>query len=1033
MKNGVKKTVCALMAMWLMMSVVHPAALVSLSAEWDNGDAWEEGLSSGSILSIFGEWDYSQNDDWLDDTRDDAAQDEVITKIPSASLPDDNSIPADKQKDRDVPVKSGTDKTQKTDIVANGSISGCVWADDSGSGNHQNNPLPGFEVLLYRAADLAAYKGLSPAERTAGSIPAPIQKDITNHNGVYRFTGLTADQYVLAVSSAKVDCEKYLPPTILTAHNKFTVELDFCSTAAITSVIVVDQNQTITHIDAVMRHWWEETSDQPCSDGQEVNRGDAELQPLPETPVPDEEMDDTDTAEDTTGIDEEGQDANEDNDLFNISEDINDADNNDASGESDDFEMPDVTIAPDNKPYNMSDITGESDITDETDELTAPKEPDMAEEPGAADTTDESDVLDEPDEPDDTDIVYGAVSGFLWVDGGGMPDTNGDGFYNGNERPLTGYTVALYTEDDALGALAVTQTNEWGVYLFSSLTAGSYFLQIESSETDDTGYLVPFVLTYLNKFTSDLTNDSSGARTLPIDLSEGQLVEHISAGLLPYVLVKPDEEQPDETEDEPDEALPGSISGFLWADISDMPEPDEEWQTADNKQPLTNYLITLYSADDMSEPLETTHTDVNGQYSFDTLEPGAYVLGLEAQPLPDSEDTELVLPSALSEDNNFSTGLSDNFSTAFTPTILLAEGQNVRGVNGGLMMLAAARNNILLGQIADAYDNENLKIDPNTGLPILVPVTIDKQGWYVIKKDTTSVPGKTYYLLVRQGTMGQEQFASGATKTTNYFSNYCTLRTTDIPYYCWAYFPTIRDMAVIPKLPLSGAGYSTPTATMVTNVNPIPKTDVLFVLSYDEIFAWNGGRTSPLRAEIKAYGQRFWTRTAYDATNVKTINVDTNTTLDYGVIPGATNVYLVVAVWVDGTIPVDPFKITYIANNGTSQPDFSELTPIENGVIQPLTIRTRETVEPAGFSPPYGYVFKEWNTQANGSGTVYTPGTGVTLDADLVLYAIWVMTPPMGVDEGSNTALLILPVVALLSGAMVMVARRRRRKTIRVL
>jgi len=971
---------------------------------------------------MFAEWDYSQNDGWPDDTWDDAAQDEAIKRNPSASLPDDNNIPADKQKDVNLPVDSGTAEAQKADVHTNGSISGCVWVDDSGSCNHQNSPLPGFEVFLYRAADLAAYRSLSSAERIAGSLPVPILTDRTNHHGVYRFAGLTAGQYVLAVSSAKVDGEKYLPPTTLTAHNKFMVELDFCSTSAITSVIILEQNQNVTHIDAVMRHWWEETSNQPCSDGHEANSGDADSQPLTDTSVSDEETDvDADAAKETVSVDEERQDADEDNDSFNISEDINDADNNDASGESDDFEMPDVTVAPDNKTHNMSDMTDESDITDETDELAAPGVPDTAEEPDTADTMDESDVFDEPDEPDDTDIVYGAVSGFLWVDGGGMPDTNGDGFYNGNERPLTGYTVALYTEDDALGALAVTQTNEWGVYLFSGLPAGSYFLQIESSEEDDTGYLVPSVLTYLNKFTSDLTEDSSGARTLPIDLGEGQFAEYISAGLLPYTVVRTDEE------------LPGSISGFLWVDTGDMQEPGEEGLTADNKQPLTNYRVTLYSADDVSEPLDTKQTDVNGQYNFDSLEPGAYVLGLEAQPVPDSDDTELTLPTVFTQDNNFSTRLSDDLSKALTPAILLAGGQNVTGVNGGLMMLAAAGNNILLSQIADAYDNNNSIIDPNTGLPLLVPVTIDKQGWYVIKKDTTSVPGKTFYLLVRQGTLGQEQFASGATKTTNYFSNYCTLRTIDIPYYCWAYFPTIRDMAVIPNLPLSGAGYSTPTATMAAGVNPIPKTDVLFVLSYDEVFAWNGGRTSPLRAEIKAYGQRFWTRTAYDATNVKTIHVSSNTTLDNGVIPNATNVYLVVAVWVDGTIPVDPFKITYIANNGTSQPDFSELTPIENGVIQPLTIRTRETVEPSGFSPPYGHVFKEWNTQADGSGMVYTPGTGVTLDADLVLYAIWVMTPPMGVDEGSSTAWLILPVAALLSGAMAITAHRRRRRLLHML
>jgi hypothetical protein len=37
-----------------------------------------------------------------------------------------------------------------------------------------------------------------------------------------------------------------------------------------------------------------------------------------------------------------------------------------------------------------------------------------------------------------------------------------------------------------------------------------------------------------------------------------------------------------------------------------------------------------------------------------------------------------------------------------------------------------------------------------------------------------------------------------------------------------------------------------------------------------------------------------------------------------------------------------------------------------------------------------GYEFSEWNTEPDGSGTAYEPGTWVTMHNDLLLYAIWV-------------------------------------------
>jgi uncharacterized repeat protein (TIGR02543 family) len=41
---------------------------------------------------------------------------------------------------------------------------------------------------------------------------------------------------------------------------------------------------------------------------------------------------------------------------------------------------------------------------------------------------------------------------------------------------------------------------------------------------------------------------------------------------------------------------------------------------------------------------------------------------------------------------------------------------------------------------------------------------------------------------------------------------------------------------------------------------------------------------------------------------------------------------------------------------------------------------------------PSGYKFKQWNSEADGTGTVYTDGFAITLNESLVLYAIWEQT-----------------------------------------
>lgn len=86
----------------------------------------------------------------------------------------------------------------------------------------------------------------------------------------------------------------------------------------------------------------------------------------------------------------------------------------------------------------------------------------------------------------------------------------------------------------------------------------------------------------------------------------------------------------------------------------------------------------------------------------------------------------------------------------------------------------------------------------------------------------------------------------------------------------------------------------------------------------------------------------------------------------------------------DGATPVVTYTITYNGNGATSGSTTSQTK------IQGESIQLRSN----GFTKT-GYVFKEWNTASNGTGTSYDEGDTYSTDADLTLYAIWEEEPPV--------------------------------------
>ena len=133
----------------------------------------------------------------------------------------------------------------------------------------------------------------------------------------------------------------------------------------------------------------------------------------------------------------------------------------------------------------------------------------------------------------------GSISGFLWVDGNGMLSTDWNGLYDGSERPLAGFTVYLYSEDNLKAPLASTKTSAVGTYLFDELPSGNYVLGLFSAIIAGYEYLLPLIETKENKFAINWSSNPLGSYTKPVSLTDGESVQNMNAGMRLPAGIKP--------------------------------------------------------------------------------------------------------------------------------------------------------------------------------------------------------------------------------------------------------------------------------------------------------------------------------------------------------------------------------------------------------------------------------------------------------------------------------------------------------------
>ena len=101
------------------------------------------------------------------------------------------------------------------------------------------------------------------------------------------------------------------------------------------------------------------------------------------------------------------------------------------------------------------------------------------------------------------------------------------------------------------------------------------------------------------------------------------------------------------------------------------------------------------------------------------------------------------------------------------------------------------------------------------------------------------------------------------------------------------------------------------------------------------------------------------------------------TTIHMGSANSGINFYAINLIYSGGDdpTPIQTYALSYDENGGSGTMEEQSGTSV--------------TVATNSFTAPTGYTFKEWNTNAKGSGTKYTAGQNVTLTEDLTLYAVW--------------------------------------------
>ncbi len=291
-----------------------------------------------------------------------------------------------------------------------------------------------------------------------------------------------------------------------------------------------------------------------------------------------------------------------------------------------------------------------------------------------------------------------SLGDFVWN------DLNGDGIQDAGEPGVSNVTVTLY--DASSNVVGTTTTDSNGLYLFTNLVPGTYFV----------GFTPPagFVFTQQDQGGDDTldsdVNPSTGF-TIPTTLVSGENDLTWDAGLV----------------------KPAALGDFVWNDlnadgIQDSGEPGYPGVVVNL---LSNGVVTA-----------TTTTDVNGAYAFTNLWPGTYAVEFIAP------TGTVISPLDQGGDDTVDSDADPN-QNGRTADVVLQSGDNNPTLDAGLYLPARLGDFVWLDRNGDGIQDpgepgvSNVTVtlyDANSNA--LATTTTDGAGAYGF---TNLVPG-TYFV-----------------------------------------------------------------------------------------------------------------------------------------------------------------------------------------------------------------------------------------------------------------------------------------------
>lgn len=267
----------------------------------------------------------------------------------------------------------------------------------------------------------------------------------------------------------------------------------------------------------------------------------------------------------------------------------------------------------------------------------------------------------------------GSISGLAWL------DQDEDGIRSVEEIPKSEVVIELFSQDGVM--LAQTLTDDQGIYSFSNLISGSYYIVAQLPDNHS------FTLADQggnDDIDADITSATTMGSSDIIVVFPNQEKGHVDIGLISSLSM---------------------ISGFTWVDSNANGQKDME------EEGLTGVNIALYNQ--MGEKIDEQPSDQNGNYKFNDISEGKYYL-IFTTPI----DYLITDFQVMGADPAIDSDVSNSIAMGSTDTLNIQPKQLISGINAGYYQLGSISGEAWLD------NNENNSQDPSDTFLNGVIVTI---------------------------------------------------------------------------------------------------------------------------------------------------------------------------------------------------------------------------------------------------------------------------------------------------------------------